>query len=200
VEPWSLAEAVGVVFGVAYVALAIRENPWCWPAGMVSVLTFAAVFGHARLYGAAALQLVYLGFSIYGWHAWRHGGERGGRLSVSRTPARWAWGLTVGSALGSVALGLFFAWLTDDALPLLDGGTTAVSLAAQWMATRKWLESWLAWIAVDAVYVGMYASQRLHGTAVLYALFLGMAVLGYREWRASAARQAARQAPAAADA
>jgi nicotinamide mononucleotide transporter len=190
VDPWLLAEAVGVVFGVAYVVLAIREDPWCWPAGMVSVLTYAAVFGHARLYGAAGLQVVYLAFSIYGWHAWRHGGARGGRLVVSRVPARWAWGLAAGSSAGALGLGLLFARFTDDALPFLDGGTTAVSLAAQWMATRKWLESWLVWIAVDAVYVAMYASRRLHGTAALYLLFLAMAVLGYREWRCSAARQA----------
>lgn len=55
------------------------------------------------------------------------------------------------------------------------------------MATRKWLESWLVWIAVDAVYVGMYVSQRLLPTAGLYAAFLVLAVLGYREWRLSMA-------------
>ena len=53
------------------------------------------------------------------------------------------------------------------------------------MTTRKWLESWLVWIAVDAVYVAMYVSQRLYPTAVLYAVFLVMAAFGYREWRAS---------------
>ncbi len=190
---------MAVVFGLTYVLLAIRESAWCWPAGIVNVLLYAAVFTQARLYGVAGLQLVYLGFSIYGWHLWRHGGEGRGRLRVSRTPPRWAWGLAAGSALGTLGLGSFFAWHTDDALPFLDGGTTAVSLAAQWMTTRKWLENWLAWIAVDAVSVGMYTSQRLYGTAGLYLAFLVMAVLGYREWRASAARQAAAdpQAPRA---
>jgi nicotinamide mononucleotide transporter len=186
--PWGMLEAVGVAFGVTYVVLAIRENAWCWAAGMVSVSIYAAVFGHARLYGAAGLQVLYLGFSVYGWHAWRHGGEGGGRLPVSRTPARWAAGLALASALASVGLGILFASQTDDAMPFLDGATTALSLAAQWMATRKWLENWLLWIIVDVVYVGMYVTQGLHGTAVLYTVFLVMAALGYREWRASAAR------------
>lgn len=187
---WEILEAVGVAFGIAYVVLAIRENAWCWPVGMLSVAVYAAVFAHARLYGTAALQVLYLGFSIYGWHEWRHGGAGGGRLAVSRTPRAWAFGLALASLIGAVALGLFFARRTDDAMPYLDGATTSASLAAQWMATRKWLENWLIWIAVDLAYVAMYVEQGLRGTAVLYLVFLGMAVIGFREWRASAARPA----------
>lgn len=190
-DPWALLEVVGVAFGIAYAVLAIRENAWCWPAGMVNVTLYALVFAHARIYGAAGLQVLYLAFSVYGWHAWRHGGRDGGRLTVTRTPAGWRPFLAAGSALGAVVLGQLFARFTDDALPFLDGATTAVSLAAQWMATRKWLENWLLWIAVDAVYVGMYLSQGLHGTAVLYLVFLAMATVGFREWRASAARASA---------
>ncbi len=52
------------------------------------------------------------------------------------------------------------------------------------MATRKWLENWLVWIAVDVVYVAIYVSQGLLPTAGLYAVFLVLAVLGFREWRA----------------
>jgi nicotinamide mononucleotide transporter len=55
------------------------------------------------------------------------------------------------------------------------------------MTTRKWLESWLVWIAVDAAYVAMYVSQRLFATAGLYAAFLVLAFLGLREWRRSMA-------------
>jgi nicotinamide mononucleotide transporter len=186
-----MVEAVAVAFGVAYVLLAIREIPWCWPAGIVNVAIYAVVFFHARLYGAAVLQLVYVVVSFYGWHAWLHGGDGHGRLRVSRTPARWAAGLTLAGILASIGLGLFLESRTDDALPFPDGATTAFSLVAQWMTTRKWLENWLVWIAVDVVFVGMYLSQRLYGTSVLYAVFLVMAVLGYKEWRSSLAKREA---------
>ena len=56
------------------------------------------------------------------------------------------------------------------------------------MATRKWLENWLVWIAVDVVYVAMYVSQGLYPMAGLYAAFLVLAVVGLREWRRSLAR------------
>jgi nicotinamide mononucleotide transporter len=170
---------------VAYVLLAIRESPWCWPFGIANAAVFLLVFAHARIYGAAALQAVYVVVSVYGWHEWLHGGQDHGRLAVSRTPARWLAGLAAAGAAGSLALGLFLRYRTDAALPFSDGATTAFSLAAQWMTTRKWLESWLVWIAVDAAYVAMYVSQRLFATAGLYAAFLVLAVLGFREWRRS---------------
>ena len=86
-----------------------------------------------------------------------------------------------GAAL-AVLLGTTLKSATDASLPFWDAGTTAYSLVAQWMQTRKWLESWALWIAVDVVYVGMYLAKGLALTAFLYAVFIGLAVLGHREW------------------
>lgn len=183
----ALAEGAGVAFGVLYIVLAIRESPWCWPFGIANAALFLVVFGQARIYGAAGLQAVYVVVSIYGWYEWLHGGEGDGRLAVSRTPPSWRVGLAMAGVLATAALGLFLKLRTDAALPFPDAATTAFSLVAQWMTTRKWIECWLVWIAVDAVYVAMYVSQRLLPTAALYAAFLVLAVLGYREWRRSLA-------------
>jgi nicotinamide mononucleotide transporter len=151
----------------------------------VNVSLFAVVFFHARLYGAMALQLVYVALSFYGWYEWLHGGEGEGRLAVSRTPAGWVAGLALGGAAFTLALGVFLKLRTDEALPFWDAGTTAFSLVGQWMTTRKWIENWLVWIVVDVVYVGMYLSQRLYPTTLLYAVFLVIAMFGLAEWRRS---------------
>jgi nicotinamide mononucleotide transporter len=187
----SLAEIVGVAFGIAGVWLTIRQSVWCWPVGLVNVSAFAFVFFRARLYGSASLQLVYAALCLYGWYTWKHpgGGER--VLPVTRTPVRWLAGLCGGAILAAAAFGVFLRDRTDAALPFLDAACTAFSLVAQWMTTRKWIENWVIWIGVDVVYVGMYLSQRLLPTAGLYAVFLVLAVLGYREWRRSLTHAAA---------
>lgn len=190
----SIAEVVGVAFGIAGVWLTIRQNVWCWPVGLVNVSAFAFVFFRARLYGSAALQLIYVALSVYGWYKWLHPGDGGRVLPVTRTPARWLAGLCGGAVVAAAAFGLFLRDRTDAALPFLDAAATAFSLAAQWMTTRKWIENWVIWIAVDLVYVGMYLSQRLYPTAGLYAVFLVLAVLGYHEWRRSLTRPGARAA------
>jgi nicotinamide mononucleotide transporter len=134
------------------------------------------------------LQPVYLALSIYGWYEWLHGGAQRTELHVSRASPR---------LLGALALINIVTWLalaailrrTDAALPWLDALLTTTSLVAQWMMTRKILESWLLWISVDVVYVPMFFSQRLYATALLYAAFLVLAVMGFVEWRRSLVRR-----------
>ena len=181
----SISEALALVFNLAYVVLAIFQSVWCWPAGLVGAGLTLVVFLHARLYGAMALQGVYIALMVYGWHTWRHGGKEGSELAVSRTPARWRLVLASAGLAFAAALGLFLWHRTDAALPFWDAGTTSFSLVAQFMTTRKWLESWLVWIVVDAVYVGMLLSQQLHLMTALYLAYLVLAVLGFVKWRRS---------------
>jgi nicotinamide mononucleotide transporter len=178
-------EIVGVLAGVLGVWLTTRQKIWCWPVGLVSVVSFIVVFFRARLYGAMALQCVYVGLLLYGWYTWRRGGEQSGVLRVSRAPRRLMAVLLVAAAAAS---GIAGAWLraeTDQVLPYLDGFATSFSLAAQWMQARKYLENWLVWSVVDVVYVGMSLSQGLVLTAGLYAVYIGLAALGFRDWRRS---------------
>jgi len=189
-------EVVGVAFGAVAVYLTVRENVWCWPTGLVNVLLSAIVFAQARLYADMGLQLVYVVLCLYGWYAWLHGGPDRGALRVGRTPARSLTGLFAGGVVFALTLGLFLHQKTDAALPYWDASTASFSLVAQWMQTRKWIENWLVWIAVDIVYVGIYVAKGLFLMAGLYAAFLVLAVAGLLAWRKSLS--AVRQAEAAA--
>jgi nicotinamide mononucleotide transporter len=134
------------------------------------------------------LQPVYLALSIYGWYEWLHGGAQRTELQVSRATPRLLGALAVINIVTWVSLAAILR-RTDAALPWLDALLTTTSLVAQWMMTRKILESWLLWIAVDVVYVPMFFSQRLYATALLYAAFLVLAVMGFVEWRRSLVRR-----------
>ncbi len=194
----SVWEIVGVLFGVVSVYLTVRENVWCWPTGLVNVGLFIVVFAQAKLYADMGLQVVYVALCLYGWHAWTHGGKNHGPLAVSRTPAAAALYLASGGVVFAVVLGATLRRATDASLPYLDASTTSFSLAAQWMQTRKWIECWWVWIAVDVVYVGMYVYKGLYLTAALYALFLALASMGLFEWRRSLAASAVRDEAGAA--
>ena len=184
-DPQTVAEALAVVFNLAYVVLAIFQSVGCWFAGFLGAGLTLVVFLQARLYGATALQVVYMALMVYGWYEWRHGGDKGGELAVSRTPTRWRLGLGAAGLSFAIGLGLFLKHGTDAALPFWDAGTTSFSLVAQFMTTRKWIESWILWIAVDVVYTGMLLSQQLSLMAALYVGYLVLAVLGYLKWRRS---------------
>ena len=60
-----------------------------------------------------------------------------------------------------------------------------MSLVAQFMLARKWIANWWLWIAVDVIYMPLYASKGLWLTAILYGVFLTMCIIGLREWMAA---------------
>jgi nicotinamide mononucleotide transporter len=80
---------------------------------------------------------------------------------------------------------------TDSNVPAGDSLATVLSLAAQYMAGRKLLESWLVWIVVDVISVGLFFYKHLYLTACLYSAFIVMCVAGYSAWRQTKLRQEA---------
>lgn len=181
---WSPLEVIAAAFGVISVFLSTRQNIWSWPTAIVNVALYTVVFFQGRLYGQMGLQVIYLALSVYGWYQWLHGGEQRTELHVSRATPRLVGSVLILNVVGWLALAAVLRQ-TNAALPWLDALLTTTSLVAQWMMTRKILENWILWIAVDVVYVPMFISQRLYATALLYAAFLGLAVMGFFEWRRS---------------
>jgi nicotinamide mononucleotide transporter len=144
------------------------------------------LFWRSRLFGDMALQFVYVALNALGWSRWLRGESRGEPLRVQRTPIRSAIAFAALVAGATPALMLYLRSVQGSA-PFLDALTTMLSLVAQYMMTRKYLENWLVWILADVLYIGLYISRELRLTAVLYFVFLLMCIQGWREWRASAA-------------
>ena len=181
----NLLEAIAAVIGAVSVYLGTRQHIAYWPTAIVNVGLYTYVFWRAGLYADAGLQVVYLVLSIYGWYEWLHGGKNRAELRVSRATSRtWLMVLPI-AVVFWFSLARYVASQPGVSLPYLDAALTTVSLAAQWMTTRKILENWILWIVVDLVYVPMYVYKQLPVTAALYVVFLALAVLGYREWRRS---------------
>lgn len=178
-------EVLAVIFGIVSVYLSTREHIWSWPTALVNVALYFVVFLEAKLYADMGLQVVYFALSLYGWYEWLYGGENRTELHVSRTSRPLGVRLLVIGAVSAVVLGTLLARFTDAALPYVDSATTSTSLVAQWMMTRKILENWAVWIAVDVVYVGMFIFKHLYLTAGLYAVFLVLAVMGFVQWKRS---------------
>jgi nicotinamide mononucleotide transporter len=196
----SCLELVAFLFGAVSVYLSVRQRIAAWPTAIVNVGLYAWIFARHGYYSDAGLQVVYLALSIYGWIHWLRGGENRTALPVTRASRRtWIICAVIGVGLW-LALGSFTSRLPDAQRPFTDAALTSASLIAQWMMTRKLLENWVLWIAVDIVYVPLWFSAGLPLTAVLYAIFLVLAVLGVRAWRRSLhEQQRAAMAPRAAD-
>jgi nicotinamide mononucleotide transporter len=180
---------MGALAGVGYVVFAIRESAWCWPCGILSALAYVVLFQQARLPGQSALQAALGAVCVYGWWSWRRGASAAGALSISRARPGALAAVAGLTAIAAAAAGLLLSRETESVAPFVDGGIVAASLAAQWMAARKWLENWLVWVAVNVASIALFLSQGLWLTTLLYAVYLGMAFAGYRAWTRSLERR-----------
>ena len=189
-------EIIAALVGAISVWLSVRQNIWSWPTAIVNVVLYAIVFYEAKLYADMGLQVVYAVLSIYGWYEWLYGGAGRTELRVTRTGPRSGILLAVIAAAGSAVLGVFLHRETDAALPFMDSFLSSTSLVAQWMMTKKLLENWAVWIAVDVLYVGMFIFKGLFLTSALYAVFLALAIKGLIDWRRSMSAESASAAVA----
>jgi len=168
--------------GAAYAVLAARRNRLCWVAGAVSSALAAFLAGMRELPMQSALQVFFVGMSVYGWMSWTRSAEQG-ELPVGL----WSFPRHVGAAvvvtLLAVAAAQVLAAETRAAWPLLDSLTTGFSLLATWLAARARLENWLYWIAIDGVLVFLFYVQELPYLALLNVLFIGIAAGGFVAWR-----------------
>jgi nicotinamide mononucleotide transporter len=181
----SWTEVLGVATGAACVLLAIRELVWTWPVGLANNIFFFVLFWRAKLYADSSLQVVYMAISLYGWWNWLYGGKGRSKLKVARTTAQEAAGLAFAAAAATATIYLILRSFTDSNVPLGDATTTALSLTAQYMVSRKHLENWFVWITADVIYIGLYIYKGLYLTTALYAGFIVMCVMGWIQWRRS---------------
>ncbi len=178
-------EILSFVLSVLTVLLNIRQIHWAWLFSILSSALYGIVFFSSRLYGDSGLQMVFVVVSVYGWYCWLQGGKQSQEMPVTslnlmqRFAAILAW-LSV-----FVILSLFLKSFTDTDVPYMDGFLTAGSLVGQLLLSRKKIENWLIWIAVDILYVGLYLSKGLMLTAILYGIFVVLAAIGLKQWSAA---------------
>jgi nicotinamide mononucleotide transporter len=139
------------------------------------------LFWSQRLYGDAWLQVLFAALAIWGWSVWLRG-VNGVSLPITRMTPRSRWQMLFLAGLLWLLTGLPLLHLTDTDVPWWDGFPTAVSLIGQYLLARKHLENWAVWIIVNSVAAGLFAWKELWLTALLYLIFIGLSVVGWRHW------------------
>jgi len=182
-------ETIAFVVSVVGVWLTIARSLWNYPFSLLSVALYGIFFYRIKLYADMALQGIFAATLLYGWWQWSLGRSAAGELLVARIRAAEVAVSAVAAVLVAVSLGFLLHEHTDAALPWADSGLFAGSLVASVWAARRYLENWLLWIVVDALYVGLYLAKQAYPTALLYAGFVVLAVLGWRRWRRAVAAQ-----------
>jgi len=188
--PVSYIELVATFFGLLSVYLATKPNIWTWPTGILNEIGFFLLFFQVELYADMLLQCIFFIVTVYGWVHWKS--QERSRRSIETIGCKKFAALLAAVAIAAVAAGflmlrlhIWFPSLFTEpaAYPFIDSFVMSASVAAIILLARKALESWLLWILVDIICIGLFMARGINLVAAEYLLFLLMASYGYYNWR-----------------
>ena len=193
---WGMVELAGTVFSLICVYLATKHNQWTWFFGALGVILFGLLFFEFKLYSDALLQILFfLPMQVWGFYTWRNMAERASDKSVTKSfgtdgvANTFVWAMVIIAIFGLIVInGALMETYTDASFPYADAFTTWMSVFAQVLMIRKFWESWVLWIVMDVVAIGIYFAKGLFVVSGLYFVFLILATIGlikwYNDWKA----------------
>ena len=175
----SILEFIAAVTSFIGVWLGTTGKRITWPWWALSSALYGVFFYQVDLFASSALQLVFIAAAFYGWKDWAPTGAVA--TSTSARNRRYiAIGTIISVAVLSPILSSIGAAATWSDAFLLIG-----SLVAQVMMVRQKWEAWVIWLIVDLAGTVQYAMLGYWFTAVLYAMFTVVALIGLKRWHDS---------------
>ena len=208
-----LLEVVAASFGVLSVVFARKENILVYPTGIISTGIYVYLLSQWNLYGDLIINIYYTLMSIYGWYMWSKViDDKQNHIPISRTNTidkLKAIGIFVFTSIFVIIVYRYYNVMPNDlnfsesvmyaysnltsgnlesfraATPFLDTFTTGVFFAAMWLMALKKIENWTLWISGNIVSIPLYFVKGYGFTGIQYLIFLGLAILAYKEWKKS---------------
>lgn len=173
-----------MITGILGVWLSIKEKIVAWPLFIVCYSCYVWISYRFGLFSFMGMNIVFIGICVYGWLKWaRVPDDSSADLPVSQTRTiHWPWVacFLIGGTLG---IGWLLASRGEAKLPYLDAFATCCGFIAQWMLSRKYIETWIFWILSDLIYLSLFAAGASWPSVILFTVFIILAVKGWREWR-----------------
>jgi nicotinamide mononucleotide transporter len=177
-------EVIAVFLALVYLVLAAYQNSWCWLAAAISSVLYIKICFDAKLFIETGLQFFYLIMAIVGYFQWQKQNPtlKDDQQIINLSFKSWIQAILICSII-SFVMAFWFQQNTNAKLPWLDAPVTVFSVWATWLVIKKVLQNWLLWIVIDSVAIYIYTQRALHITALLYALYTMLAIIGYFKWK-----------------
>ncbi|REE27756.1 nicotinamide riboside transporter PnuC [Winogradskyella pacifica] len=179
-----IIEIIAVIFGIASVWYAQRENILVFPTGIINTVIFVYLCYVFTLYGDLTINIYYTLMSVYGWYMWKKT-IKGEEISVTKSTSKdWKTAILIFTTtiIFVVCVYLYFDRF-DRITDYIDTITTGIFFAAMWLMANKKIEHWILWIVADIISIPLYFVKGLGFTGLQFIIFLILAIQGYRAWK-----------------
>lgn len=173
------------ILGLIYIWLEYRAHIALWVIGIVMPLLDIYLYWTHGLYGDAGMACYYTLAACYGLYIWKFKKTRKKKESlpiIFMPRDQYLPSLLFFLISWGLIYYILVTW-TNSTVPLLDSFTNAMSFVGLWALARKYVEQWIFWIIVDVVCTFLYIQKGIPFKALLYGLYVVIAVAGYQKWK-----------------
>ena len=175
----SLLEFIAAIISFVGVWLGTTGKRITWPWWALSSALYGIFYYQEEFFASSLLQIAFVVAAVFGWFGWAPTGAVPGTLSV-RNRQYIAIGTIVSVSILSPLLSNIGATATwTDAFILV------ASLTAQVLMIYEKFEAWIIWIIVNVTATTQFLIFEYWFTALLYAVFTVVAVIGLKRWHDS---------------
>ena len=176
------------ILGLIYIWLEYRAHIALWVIGVIMPALDIVLYWQHGLYGDAGMACYYTFAALYGFYVWKFVKTRKKKepLPIIFMPRRQYLPTIVFFFVAWAAVYYVLITWTDSTVPLLDSFTNALSFVGLWALARKYVEQWVLWMVVDGVCTFLYIKKGIPFKAMLYGLYVVIAIAGYLKWRSVA--------------
>lgn len=191
-EHLDILDIVTTLLGLLYIWFEYRASIWLWLVGVIMPAFDIVLYWQHGLYGDAGMAVYYTLAGLYGYAVWHYAQKykkdegrlsKKGDLPITHMPKRLYLPMTLFFIIAWAITWYVLKVYTNSNVPILDGFTNALSIVGMLALARKYIEQWLFWIVVDIVCCYLYVTKGLPFKAMLYGLYIVIAVAGYFRWK-----------------
>lgn len=157
--------------------------------GTINIILYSIVAYKATYYGDVMLNLFYyLPTNIIGWFMWKkHINNENGEVEKQKLSLKMEIIIGILSVAGILVYGYFLKNYTNDKLPYTDSMSTVLSIVAQILLLKRYMEQWIVWIVVDGVSIFMWVMAFFNGgesvaTLLMWSVYFVNAVVMFIKW------------------
>ncbi|PXA05374.1 hypothetical protein DDZ13_00470 [Coraliomargarita sinensis] len=180
----SPVEWLAMVVGISGVWLSIKEKIAAWPCFITCYSCYVYISYDYGLHAFMGMNIAFIAISLYGFWKWARNKEGAeDRLPITHTKKAHCPLVGLFLLLGTLGIGWWLGSGREANLPYLDAFATCCGFVAQWMLSRKHIETWFFWILSDLVYLGIFIQGPSWPSVILFSVFIILAVKGWKEWK-----------------
>lgn len=176
-------EWIAVIATILSVFLLAEGKSSGWIFGIIGCLLYGIVFYQQKLYANLIIQIIFIVQGFYGISKWNQEAPNENEFKSKSLEPSYIFLITMILISVSALISCLVYSFTEDITTILDITLSIFSIGAFTLMTKRIIQAWFYWFAIDIGYIILFVSLDMLLSAILYSILLVLCINGYIQWK-----------------